>query len=552
MGWLLIQPLQRIRTVSHVASRLTSTILHPNESSNCEILLSMEALSHPDRATAMAKVAACQPLCPCDIRDCLREKTVPFLTSSDPDWNVHVKTYNIRLPYEPCLIALPETPEQIAGAVVCAGNHGIQVQSKSGGHSYASLSNGGKDGSMVVQLDKFQEVIVGDKGIAKVGGGVRLGPLSRAIYNQGKRALAHGTCSAVGIGGHYTHGGYGHFSRAWGLAMDQIVALDVVLADGTYVHADSGRNPEIFYAMRGAAEMIGIAVYFYLQTHSAPESVVKWDFDLSPAAPTSNVQAAVDTVLHVQDFAHNASVVDRKLSFGLVFTKNGLGLGGTYLGSIDKFTDYIAPALLQYLPITPDKFNIREVSWLEALKILGGDDLTVPPMNQAARSNFYAKSTTVAEPGLSRESVLSYVKFIANEGQRAPEGVHWYAILDFYGGTDSQINDKSTLALLPPAAFGDRNLVWVAQYQAYVNNDCEFPNRKGIAFVSSMSEALTAGMSSSNVGAYVNYADSEFDRDMAREMYYSTSTFQRLRDIKRTIDPRNIFANPQTIDPRLS
>lgn len=198
-------------------------------------------------AAAGAVTANGNPNCPKLISDRLVKKRVPYRVSTDPDWNTYATTYNVRLPYTPCVIIIPENPQHISDAVICARQHGIKVQARSGGHSYASFSTGGLDGAMVIDLEKFQQVQVNGEGLAKVGGGIRLGPLSLAIYGQGKRGLAHGTCSAVGIGGHYTHGGYGHFSRAWGLAMDQIVALDVILADGSFIHTDSEENSDLYY-----------------------------------------------------------------------------------------------------------------------------------------------------------------------------------------------------------------------------------------------------------------------------------------------------------------
>lgn len=181
------------------------------------------------------------------IFESLSRKDVPFIRRDDPTWKTYAQTYNQRLYYEPLVIVIPETAQHISDAVVCASDHDIKVQAKCGGHSYASFSNGGADGAMVVHMCNFRSLSVDQvTGIAKVGGGTRLGPLGLAVWEQGRRALAHGTCSAVGIGGHYTHGGYGHFSRAWGLAMDQIVALDVVLADGSLVHADAAHHADIF------------------------------------------------------------------------------------------------------------------------------------------------------------------------------------------------------------------------------------------------------------------------------------------------------------------
>jgi FAD/FMN-containing dehydrogenase len=54
--------------------------------------------------------------------------------------------------------------------------------------------------------------------------------------------------NSVGAGGHFTHGGYGHSSRKWGLALDSIIALDVVLANGTYVEGCNATNePDLYW-----------------------------------------------------------------------------------------------------------------------------------------------------------------------------------------------------------------------------------------------------------------------------------------------------------------
>ena len=68
--------------------------------------------------------------------------------------------------------------------------------------SYASFSSGGKNGSMVVDLSEFQAITVDAKGEAHIGAGLRLGDMALGLYNQSKRALPHGTCPGVGIGGH--------------------------------------------------------------------------------------------------------------------------------------------------------------------------------------------------------------------------------------------------------------------------------------------------------------------------------------------------------------
>ena len=181
--------------------------------------------------------------------ECLAARKVPFLVpSSGAAWASHATTYNARLQYTPAAILVPTTTQQISEGVVCAGQNGVPVQAKSGGHSYASFSAGGRDGVLVVDLENLNGIALDrSTNIAAVGAGVRIGNLALGVYQQGRRALAHGTCPGVGVGGHFTHGGFGYASRAFGLAMDQIVALDVVLANGSFVRADERVNPDVYW-----------------------------------------------------------------------------------------------------------------------------------------------------------------------------------------------------------------------------------------------------------------------------------------------------------------
>jgi FAD/FMN-containing dehydrogenase len=224
----------------------------------------------------------------------LESNWIPFSTPTSPNYDSLRLPYNLRLQPKPAIITIPKISQQISEAVRAAAKSELKVQARSGGHSYASFSVGGKDvRSMVIDLREFQDVellkeyIDAETGdvlngiIAKVGGGVRLENMAQKIYEQGKRALPHGTGSAVGIGGHATLGGYGYVSRAWGLALDRIVALDVVLANGQILHASAKENEDIFWAARRAAHSICIVLNFFMRTEEAPKEVtfleIGWD-----------------------------------------------------------------------------------------------------------------------------------------------------------------------------------------------------------------------------------------------------------------------------------
>jgi FAD/FMN-containing dehydrogenase len=101
----------------------------------------------------------------------------------------------------------------------------------------------------MIDLRNFNETVLSSDGtgVAVVGGGVHLGPMARAVHAQDNRAISHGICPSVGIGGHSTHGGWGYTSRAWGLTLDHIVEMQVVLANGTETRASPDSNPDLYW-----------------------------------------------------------------------------------------------------------------------------------------------------------------------------------------------------------------------------------------------------------------------------------------------------------------
>lgn len=92
--------------------------------------------------------------------DCLDVHSVPYLGPSDPTWAELICPYNLRLAYTPVALVVPVTIPEIQDAVTCAGSLDVKVQARSGGHSYASNSLGGANGSMIVDLENFQNILL--------------------------------------------------------------------------------------------------------------------------------------------------------------------------------------------------------------------------------------------------------------------------------------------------------------------------------------------------------------------------------------------------------
>ncbi|KAI9801390.1 MAG: hypothetical protein M1825_003369 [Sarcosagium campestre] len=471
---------------------------------------------------------------------CIAAKNVPIKLPTSPEFAQYAKPYNIPLVFTPAAIVLPTTQQHVSDAVVCASASGTKVQAKSGGHSYASFSLGGQNGSLVVELEPFNSVTVNKtNGVAKVGAGVRLGNLALEIFDQAQRSLPHGTCPGVGVGGHFTHGGYGYTSRLWGLSLDTIVGLDVVLANGTSRYTTNASYPDLFYALRGAADSFGVITTFYVQTLPAPNDTVNFYFEVPAALETA--QRAAEAFLHIQDFAQNPAFIDRNIAFGVTVnvtpTFHALTIIGQYFGGAADFNARIKPELFRGLP-SPAVERVNTFGWIDALSNIWGGPLPQPLTNYDLHDAFYAKSIVTKEKApLTRAALESFFTYALNEGSKT--AFPWFVIINLYGGPDSRIN------AVPPAAssYGDRSALWVFQLYGYSQ-----PFSAAIApFITGLTQSVVTAQPDGDFSAYVNYVDPALSAEEAHRQYYGEETFKELVRIKRDVDPLEVFWNPQAI-----
>jgi len=129
------------------------------------------------------------------IDKCLVDAGVPIDVKGTDDYTRDVTPFNLRLPYLPTAISVPQTTAHIQKSVLCGKKLGIKVSAKSGGHSYASFGFGGENGHLVIELDRMYNVTLNAKTkIATVQPGARLGHVATVLYEQYNRAISHGTC----------------------------------------------------------------------------------------------------------------------------------------------------------------------------------------------------------------------------------------------------------------------------------------------------------------------------------------------------------------------
>lgn len=155
-------------------------------------------------------------------------------------------------------------------ALEIAGDQPVSV--KGGGHNIGGTAVA--DGALMIDLALMNRIEVDpDRAIAHVGGGATWAMLDAVTQAHGLAAPG-GVVSSTGIGGLTLGGGFGWLSRKHGLAVDNLIAADIVLANGETVTARADENPDLFWAIRGGGGNFGIVTRFTFRLHNVGPGVL--------------------------------------------------------------------------------------------------------------------------------------------------------------------------------------------------------------------------------------------------------------------------------------
>ena len=157
----------------------------------------------------------------------------------------------------PDVVVRPTDTDGVVAAVRWAAAEGMPIAVRGGGHGTWGLLEGG----LTIDLGAFTRVEIGDGGIVRVGGGATWGAVADALAPRGL-GISAGDTASVGVGGSTLGAGMGWMVRLWGLAIDQLVGAEVVTGDGRLVVTSTGRNPELFWALRGGGGNFGVVTRF--------------------------------------------------------------------------------------------------------------------------------------------------------------------------------------------------------------------------------------------------------------------------------------------------
>jgi len=173
---------------------------------------------------------------------------------------------------KPALIAQCSGPADVINAVKFAREHNLLLAVRAGGHSMAGKSV--CDGGLMIDLTRMNGVRVDpQRKIAIVEGGSLLGAMDHESQRFGL-ATTSGTVSHTGTAGLTLGGGHGRLARRFGLTSDNMIAADIVTADGTYLRASADENPELFWGLRGGGGNFGVVTSFEFRLHAMQRQVL--------------------------------------------------------------------------------------------------------------------------------------------------------------------------------------------------------------------------------------------------------------------------------------
>lgn len=381
--------------------------------------------------------------------------------------------------------------------------------------------------------------------IATVGAGHRLQEVADKMSAAGQRTIAQGVAPYVGIGGHATIGGLGPLSRQLGTAADQVVEVQVVLANSTVARASRTENADLFFALRGAGAGFGVVTEFLFQTAPEPgeEELLDYTFTIRNTSSSSSSAAAGNTTtapssreLYADTLkAWNAIVSAPALSWNLSSTAtlhaNGLRIHGRYYG---QRADFDALALAARIPniLTADVVSGVAADSASGFRILGGDPVSFYAKSLAfSRAGDSSSSTGTLMTNASIDALLDYVDAADKDT------LTWFVIFDLAGG-------KVNAVAADDAAYSLRDTLYFLQAYVVDQPRVDATTRSFLEGLVGNIEANVPGVR----GAYPGFVDPELGAEEGAAQYWG-GNLPRLQRIKADVDPTDVFSNPQSVRP---
>ncbi len=413
----------------------------------------------------------------------------------------------------PAVIIRAADTNDVSRAVALARDTGLELAIRSGGHSVAGHSV--SDGGIVLDLSGMHSLDIDlERRTAWAQTGITTGEYTNAAAAHGL-ATGFGDTASVGIGGLTLGGGVGYLVRKYGLTIDDLLAAEIVTADGQLLHVDDKTHPDLFWALRGGGGNFGVATRFQFRLHEV--NSVYGGMLFLPATPETiqSYIAAAETA--PEELSTIANIMPAPPMPFLPAEHHGkLVIMGmlVYAGPVDAGERVMAPFRALAKPIAD---MVRPMRYPE---IYPPEDPNYHPM--AVAHNMFLDY-------VDRSSAERIVEYLQNSD--APLRATQLRVL---GGAMARVPNDAT-------AYAHRGARIMANLAAFYTGPEDKTVRQ--AWINDFARALNQG----NSAAYVNFLG---DESPARvRAAYPGATWDRLVAVKRRYDPANLFRLNQNIPP---
>ena len=443
--------------------------------------------------------------------------TGPVVAPGDPGYDEARKVYNFMIDRNPAAVVSCRTTDDVAAVVRQAAETGTELAVRGGSHSVPGF--GTADDALVADLSGLSSVTVDPSArTARVGGGVTWGGFNEAAGADGL-ATTGGIISTTGVGGLTLGGGIGYLDRAHGLSCDNLIAAEVVTADGRTVTASEAEHPDLIWALRGGGGNFGVVTEFTFRMHPVTEIYGgPMFFELSDGEAV---------LAHFNEFIKTAP---------------------REYGGFPAFQ--IAPPL----PFIPE--NRVGEPFVAVISCWTGSTADGEKILQRFRD--------VAKPVAEMTGPMPYAELNSAFDGLVPRGLQHYWKAAYAGNLSTDLIRahlehgpkvpvvNSTVHLYPingachdvaadATAFGHRDATYAMVIAGMWPDPAD--NKKNTQWVRDYYAAIAPH---SDAGGYVNFASSDDQSKVAAN--YGVN-YPRLQEVKRRYDPDNLFRHNQNIRP---
>jgi FAD/FMN-containing dehydrogenase len=437
-----------------------------------------------------------------------------LITPTDEAYEAAAGVWNTALQGRPAVIVRVADAGDVAMAIGYACRNELEIAVRSGGHSIAGHSTG--DGVLVIDTRELRGMHIDlAQGIVWAGAGLTAGDVTDALSPHGM-AVPFGDTASVGLGGITLGGGIGYLARKYGLAIDSLLAAEIVTADGEVRTASATENTDLFWAIRGGGGNFGVVTRFCYRLSPIGEQV------LGGALFMPGTRDVLRSLVPIATSAPEELTVIGELMAAppLPFMpaehvgKPTLVLLFVYAGDPADGHAAIAP--------------FREVATPYAEVVQPMPYAGIYEFSREAETPGPSTSRSLFMDVLDDESIDAIVEAFAV----APEGA--MVQMRAFGGAMGRVAADAT-------AFAHRS----AAAQVTIING--FVDPDGAEQATAWNRALFTALAPKSSGVYVNFLEDEGD-DRVRAAY-PNGTYERLAAVKRRYDRYNVFRRNQNIRP---